>query len=79
VVVGDAPMECGLYGLHLGGDAEIALAVAQVADDGPDRIVDLLDGLTQEVGRADPLDVAPGVEGDERPCFVRRRHRANSI
>ena len=76
LVVGDAAMERRLDRLHLGGDAEIALAVAQVADDGPDRIVDLLDVLTQEPGRADPLHVAPGVERDERACFdvLRRRH-----
>ena len=70
VVLGDAAVERRLDRLHLGGDAEIALAVAQVADDGPDRIVDLLDVLTQEGGRADPLHVAPGVDGHERAGFV---------
>ena len=69
-VLGDTPVQRRLYGLHLGRDAEVALAVAQVADDGPHRIVDLLDLLTQEVGGADPLHVAPGVQRHQRPCFI---------
>ena len=55
-----------LDGLHLLRDAQVALAVAEVADDRPDRIVDLPDVLTEEAGRADPLHVAPGVDGHER-------------
>ena len=73
-VLGDTPVQRRLHGLHLGRDAEVALAVAQVADDGPHRIVDLLDVLTQEVSGADPLHVAPGVEGDERPRAIVRFH-----
>ena len=65
VVVGDAPVQRGLNRLHLLGDTEIALAVAEVADDGPDGIVDFVDVLTEEGGGADPLHVAPGVDGHE--------------
>ena len=47
-------------GLHLLGDAEVAaLAVAEVADHRPHRVVDLPDVLTEEGGRAYPLHVAP--------------------
>ena len=68
-VCGDTPVQCRLHRLHLGADAEIALAVAQVADDGPDRVVDLLDVLTQEVGRADPLHVAARGSGRRASVF----------
>ena len=66
VVGGDAAVERGLDGLHLLRDAEIALAVAEVADHRPHGVVDLRDVLTEERGRADPLHVAPRVEGHER-------------
>ncbi len=66
VVRGDAAGQSLLDGLHLLRDAEITLAVAEVADHGPHRVVDLVDVLTEEGGRADPLHVAPGIEGHER-------------
>ncbi len=66
VVLGDAAVEGGLDGLDLLRDAEIALAVAEVADHRPYGVVDLGDVLTEEGGRTDPLHVAPGVERDER-------------
>ena len=50
----------GLDGLHLLRDAEIALAVAEVADHRPHRVVDLAHVLTEEGSRADPLHVVPG-------------------
>ena len=61
VVLGDAAGQGGLNGLHLLRDAQIALAVAEVADHRPHGVVDLLDVLAEEGSRADPLYVAPWV------------------
>src|SRR6185437_6629703 len=66
VVLGDAARQRGLDDLHLFGDAEVALAVAEVSDDRPHGVMDLPDVLTEEFGRADPLHVAPGIQGHER-------------
>ena len=48
VVRGDPAGQRFLDGLHLLRHAEIALAVAEVADHGPHRVVDLVDVLTEE-------------------------------
>ncbi len=52
--------------------AEIALAVAERADDAPDGIVHLGDVFTQEASGPDALDVAPRVPRHEFPGHVRR-------
>src|SRR5262245_41276433 len=54
-----------LDGLDLVSHAEIALAVAEVPRDGPDRLVNLLGILSQNARGADPLDVATWVLGNE--------------
>ena len=79
VVLGDAAGQGGLDGLHLLRDAQVALAVAEVADHRPHRVVDLLDVLAEKGGRADPLHVAPRVQGHERGHRLARCSWAPSI
>ena len=57
-VLGNATRECFLHGVYLGLHAEVALTVTQVAQHGPDRIVDLGDILAEEIGSAYSLDIA---------------------
>ena len=66
VVICDTARQDGLKGLDLLGDTQVALAVPEVADHCPDRIVDLADVLTEKCRGADSLHVAPGVHGHER-------------
>jgi hypothetical protein len=46
-------------------DAQIALAVAEVADNAPDRLVDLGRVLLENAGCPDALDISPRVVGHE--------------
>src|SRR6185437_10025979 len=57
VLTGDALRHRRLNGRYLRLDTQIALAVTQVPEHGPYRVMDLLDVLTQERRRADPLNV----------------------
>ena len=65
VVAPDPRPERRLDRVDLAMDAEVALAVTEVPDHGPDRLMDLERILSEKARRADPLHVAPRVLGDE--------------
>jgi hypothetical protein len=61
-VVPEHPLgERRMDGLDFLHDAQVALAVAEVADDSPDRIVDLGRWLPEVARGSDPLHVAAGI------------------
>ncbi len=62
IVVADAVGEGGLDRLDLRRHPQVALAVAEVADHAPHRLMDLVGVLAQEAGRADSLHVASRVD-----------------
>ena len=65
IVAADPRGERCLYRVDLCGDAEVALAVAKIPRDGPDRLVDLERILSEKPRGADALHVASRVRRDE--------------
>ena len=65
IVVVDPLRQRRVHRIDLRPHAEVALAVAERADDAPHGIVHLGDVLAQEAGGADALDVASGVPRNE--------------
>ncbi len=78
IFAGDTPRHRSLNGRYLGLDTQIALAVTKVADDGPDRVMDLPDVLAQKGRRPDLLNIPAGVRRPQ-PGGVARIGRAGSV
>jgi hypothetical protein len=54
-----------VHGFDFAHDAEVALAVAEVSQDAPDRVVNFGGILAEEARGTDALHVAPGIIGLE--------------
>ncbi|HMO95400.1 MAG TPA: hypothetical protein PKD27_04710, partial [Tepidiformaceae bacterium] len=58
VILRDALRKCPLHGLHLARDADIALAVPEVSEHPPNRLVDPCGVLAQDARRSNPPHIS---------------------
>ena len=79
VVVVDPLRQRFVHRVDLRPHAEVALAVAERADDAPHGVVHLGDVLTQEAGGPDALDVASGVPRHELTGERRAHDMSRSV
>lgn len=61
IVLRDALRQCSMHCCNLLLDSYVALAVTEIPQHAPDRIVDLGDVFAEEHGGADSLHVAPRI------------------